>query len=116
MKSVNIRTKISGHGGPAFVKAHPDLDEARRLAREKAPALLRLFRALDRAHIFTSRDLQKRYGEPSAAPETPVSDPTPELRERIEALRPSKDRFLSAYEEGRRDAIYDVLDVLGEPK
>ena len=66
MKSVNIRTKISGHGGPAFVKAHPDLDEARRLAREKAPALLRLFRALDRARIFTSRDLQKRYGGPSA--------------------------------------------------
>jgi len=52
----------------------------------------------------------------SMEPETPASEATPELRERIEALRPSKDRFLSAYEEGRRDAIYDVLDVLGEPK
>ena len=39
-------------------------------------------------------------------------DPSPELRERVESLRPSKDRFLSAYEEGRRDAIHDVLDVL----
>ena len=66
MKIVNIQTKISSHGGPVFIKAHPDLDEARRLAREKAPALLRLFRALDRARIFTSRDLQKRYGGPSA--------------------------------------------------
>ena len=47
-------------------------------------------------------------------PQIPASDP--ELRERVEALRPSKDRFLSAYEEGRRDAIYEVLDVLGEPK
>lgn len=49
-------------------------------------------------------------------PEKCAPDPTPELRKRIEALRPSRDRFLTAYEEGRRDAIYDVLDALGEPK
>lgn len=30
----------------------------------------------------------------------------------MNTLRPSKDRFLSAYDEGRRDAIHDVLDVL----